>query len=244
MHFLGGGSSPSTSAEDFSGGNTVTYDVSSDSFTVKVNHGGISLNQTFLPADIVVTPNTTLTIYQKPGGVPSIGILKPGPAGLDLQYVTFGNWANSDGSMLTFGGLVFGIRTPTGAVPKTGTASYAGETVGMLFDKPSGHAFRLTGDVTLAADFLAATVIGNLTNMETRDLQGGALSTWGDLKINATISGNTFSGTAGSKDTTLADPLGGTASGGFFGPAAQEIGGSWNVLSGKEMANGTFVGKK
>jgi len=67
---------------------------------------------------------------------------------------------------------------------------------------------------------------------------------WKTIVIDTTISGNSFAGTAREKDLTVPDPLNGTANGGFFGPAAQEIGGSWIVTSGREAAIGTFAGKK
>lgn len=62
---------------------------------------------------------------------------------------------------------------------------------------------------------------------------------WHDLSMTAQIVGNTFEGTLNAKDVEL----GGTVSGGFFGPGAEEVGGSWAVDNADEHAIGEFIGR-
>jgi hypothetical protein len=63
---------------------------------------------------------------------------------------------------------------------------------------------------------------------------------WRNFTTTGAISGNTFSGSAATKDGNLS----GAHQGGFFGPAANEIGGVYRMTGGGEQAAGSFVGKK
>jgi hypothetical protein len=230
------------SGQGLDGANTVSYDVSSDSFRVMVSHGGVAFDQTFAPGDIVVTPDTTITVYHKSDNI-TFALWKPGSEGLGLQYTTYGHWTEASGTEIKTGLVAFGIPTPSGSVPKTGTASYAGHTIGFVVDRFLDRSAILRGDAVLSADFAAGKVTGELNNMQV-SYNPAVLEPWESIVIDTTISGNTFAGTARGKDLTSPDPLNGTANGGFFGPAAQEIGGSWTVNSGRELAIGTFAGKK
>jgi hypothetical protein len=230
------------SGQGFEGGNTVSYDVGSDSFRVSVNHGGVALDQTFAPGDIVVTPDTTITVYNKSGNF-TFALWKPGADGLGLEYTTYGNWGDRRNSEVKTGFVVFGVRTPAGSVPKIGSASYTGSTVGFVVDRVRGRTSLLKGDAILIADFSTGKVTGELNNMQVR-YNPPVAEPWKTIALDTTISGNTFAGTAREKDPVEPGALAGTVNGGFFGPAAQEIGGGWTVSGPGEIAIGTFAGKK
>ncbi len=68
----------------------------------------------------------------------------------------------------------------------------------------------------------------------------GGTSAWHDATVNASISGTTFAGTIQAKDADLRGPV----NGGFFGPGAPEIGGSWAMENADIHAMGVFVGKR
>jgi hypothetical protein len=246
MHFnvnnSGRASNVSSSMENFAGGNTVTYNVAADSFAVSVSHPTVSFNDTFAPANIDPgSSNATLTVYEKNGGERVFIMLNPDDPELDLSYVTFGNWtsANPGSNSLANGYLVFGVRTPSGSVPNTGSAVFDGEAIGTMTDS-SGTIYAISGFAALTADFGAGTVNGDFTGMAKFDVLSTVTTAWRDFTTTGTISGNTFSGTAATKDGRLS----GTHQGGFFGPAAAEIGGTFRMTGSGEQAVGAFVGKK
>jgi hypothetical protein len=246
MHFNVNGNGQATgvssSQENFAGGNTVTYNVSADSFAVSVSHPSVTFGDTFGPVNIDAgTSNATLTVYEKNGGDRVFIMLNPDDPELDLSYVTFGNWtdANSTSNSIASGFVVFGVRTPAGAVPTTGTASYAGETIGTMVDS-RGTIYTVSGFGTMTANFGAGTVNGDFTKTAKFNVLTTSTTPWRDFTTTGNISGNTFAGTAATKDGALT----GTSNGGFFGPAANEIGGVYRMTGGGEQATGSFVGKK
>jgi hypothetical protein len=246
MHFNvtnnGQATGVSSSGEDVSGGNTVTYNVTADSFAVSVSHPSVTFNETFAPANInPVNSNDTLRIYGKNGGNQTLIMLKPDDPELGLSYVTFGNWinVNSSGGSLADGYVVFGVRTSPGDVPRTGSAAYSGQTVGTMTDS-SGNIYTVSGVAALNADFSAGTVNGDYTSMAKFNVLTTVTTPWRDFTTSSAISDNTFSGTAATKDSKLS----GTSQGGFFGPAVNEIGGTYQLDGAGEHAVGAFVGKK
>ncbi len=245
MHFNVTGANKATgtssSIENFSGGNTVTYNVAADSFAVAVSHPSLSFSETFAPANIAPSSNTTLTVYEKNAGDRVFIMLNPDDPELDLSYVTFGNWTNVNrpDSSLGSGFVVFGVRTPASAVPGTGSATYGGETIGTMTDS-GGTIYTISGFGTLTANFGAGTVNGDFTKTAKFNVLTTSTTPWRDFTTTGTISGNTFSGNAATKDGRLS----GTHQGGFFGPAADEIGGVYRLTGGGEQATGSFVGKK
>lgn len=221
------------SQDGLGGGNTITYNADTDSFSLKVTQGAAQIDSTFSPANIIPGPVTTATIYGN--GTASFILIKPGAAGLGLDYVTYGTW--SIASANTRGYSVFGVRTEPGSVPKSGAASFSGPVGGIAVD--GGRQFSIAGTFALTADFTAGSVTGDFSGMTKSDLAANT-TPWHDLTLNANISGNAFAGTLQAKDISL----GGTAAGGFFGPGAPEIGGSWAVENTDIHAVGVFLGKR
>lgn len=227
----------------FSPSTTITYDVDSDSIRVAVDGPVINFDELFLKSNIDPSrSNATFTVYSKLGGSLTLTILNPGSPTLNLSYVTYGNWVFKDDAFqenFATGYMVFGIRTAAGSMPRSGTATFNGQTVGTMVDA-GGTLYTVSGTGSLAADFAAATISGNFTGMEARNVQNSAVKPWRDFKTTGTISGNAFNGSAASKDGALS----GLHYGGFFGPAAAEAGSNWFLSGGNEVAYGAFVGKK
>jgi hypothetical protein len=220
----------------------VTYDVSSDSFQLHVAHTSVNLDETFLPADKdAAQSDGSLTVYERASGERMYVMLKAAEPVLNLSYVTFGNWIDITGANNDFatGYVVFGIPTLTDAMPSTGGGSYAGQTAGTMIDG-SGTVYTVSGFGTLTANFSAGTVNGDFNKMGALNVLTKTVVPWRDFTTTGTISGNAFSGPAATKDGKL---TGGHA-GGFFGPAANEIGGVWTLTGAGETATGAFVGKK
>ncbi|MBI1396546.1 MAG: hypothetical protein GC151_11250 [Betaproteobacteria bacterium] len=168
-----------------------------------------------------------------------------------LSYTRFGYW--EDGGTLpssaTFGAFHTGRETPSAEIPSTGEARYEGWTVGVRVSA-EGLA-RVEGEVVLNANFAARTVTGEavLSNgvWLTGNSSGNATPAFeiGHLEFAATIDPavNHFSGAAQARPGAT-DPVSasGTVDGRFFGPAATEAGGTWNVATpdGTVTARGAF----
>lgn len=223
---------------------TVAYDVDADSYTVKVRQNNVSSTTAFLPADINAGSSTAnVTEYDRTvnGDDQTLLLFNPGNALADLSYVTYGAWQHQHQGTTTLdfdtSFFVFGIRTPSSEMPTSGTADYAAAIDGYWTD--SSGLSALNGSAALSADFGAGTVDGEF------DISGTNVNTA------ATKAFDTFTGTADISDNTFSGALDGTNTnysgdwdGGFFGPNAKEIGGSFRVKDGGNQAIGVFVGKK
>lgn len=118
----------------------------------------------------------------------------------------------------------------------------------------------INGDGTLTANFATGLITGSFTNMTstTGKFTNGSVScvctgttrAWNDISLTGTISGAAISGTTSissnpNNATSFAATGSGTISGGFYGPAANEVGLVWTVQdSNKSIAMGTFGAPK
>jgi hypothetical protein len=167
---------------------------------------------------------------------------------LGWNYQSFGVWMK-DASLPTFqaGAMSAGAVTPGSAVPTISSATFTGHAGGFYFD---GAGNRFSTDAQMSA----------ATNFSTRNIQfstaGTVLTPMGAAVVPSTLdpatlnlSGNLtyapgtsqFSGSVNTANGNLT----GTASGRFYGPSAQEIGGTYGLGStdGKRMLGG-FGGKR
>jgi hypothetical protein len=131
--------------------------------------------------------------------------------------------------------FLYGNMTSVASMPRSGTASFSANLRGTVM--PAGEAMRsISGLGSLKADFATARISGlgsYSTHAFSADNLGGygqATNGNGNWSSNATIGSNSssFSGDFG---TTGALTYNGTIKGGFFGPAAEEIGSVVNAGS-------------
>jgi hypothetical protein len=168
---------------------------------------------------------------------------------LGWNFQTFGYWL--DAPTLTtreLGVISAGNATPAGSLPATGTAAYSGISAGLYVD-PTGAAFEHVASMSALADFGAPRSIAFATaRTELSSLQTGLAASAPDLDLAGTLTilpgTNRFSGTV----TTAGSSLSGDATGQFYGPAAEEIGGVFTLLptggAGVETMNGGFGGRR
>jgi hypothetical protein len=182
----------------------------------------------------------------------------------NYSYLVYGNWfecgsgtgcgvsANETG---VAGWYVSGQETPVGSIPVSGQATYNGSVDGSYFDA-SGNSFAVSANLAVGADFSTRNLSFNTSNSAiynnttTTLNQDGTITVTSpdyvakpDLNLAGTLSypvnSNTFAG-------VVADAFGrtGSATGRFFGPAAQEIGGVYGVkgIDGSTHT-GSFVAK-
>jgi hypothetical protein len=177
-----------------------------------------------------------------------------------LNYTVEGAWGYRPGTGSSFyaGATVAGSGTPIANLPATGSATYSGTgasggTDGSYFI-PSGTGTialgGLSGDVAISVNFATGGVTGTLSNMKAS--ANGITTPWNNVSLSGNINRNnaSFAGTATTGDAPAgAGPAGfsGSATGGFsgafFGPNAQETGGTWTLTdpsAGGKTAFGAF----
>jgi hypothetical protein len=172
-----------------------------------------------------------------------------------LSYASFGTWtlqacSNSSDCDSTYAGTFGGAQGgsyQTQTLP-TGTATYNGGATGFVL-QPVGtnplNAARFSGAATLTANFTTGAVTGGVSGITAYHAEtGAAVGSVNNIGMTATITGTTFNGTTsvtGGAGTAF-DIAGatGTVNGAFFGPAAQEAAGVFNVTGGAN--NTTLLG--
>ncbi|BBB28126.1 transferrin-binding protein-like solute binding protein [Neptunomonas japonica] len=159
---------------------------------------------------------------------------------LGFDYQTFGVWVTG---LVTTSGRVgassIGMRTNGAAVPTSGAASFTGGAVGSYIDA-SGERFVVVSESLINADFSSRSLIFTTSNSEAISLISAIDTSRPDLNLSGTLAytagSNSFSGSV-----STVSALSGSASGHFYGPAAQEAGGVFAVTgSGVEGYRGSF----
>lgn len=180
-------------------------------------------------------------------GTKTVDVSVPDPATSGLGWTTYGMWAvreHSGAPTSTHAAFVTGYQTPAGSVPTSGTATYAGSVVGLVFRPQAGQpngigSSQLRGNATLQANFGSGAITGSLTNM-----MAGLLS-WNSVSLLGAISGGQFSGTSAATSApgnswSLGGSAAGTFAGLFFGPTAEELGAVWTLSDGTGAAIGSI----
>ncbi len=163
-----------------------------------------------------------------------IDIIDPDTAG--LRYHSFGTWGrdanNTSFQAVALGYLTIGTPTLGSSVPTSGTASYTGVmnaiyTTSGLFDDVTAQALASVNFATRSINFsttgsVRQPAVGNPGNAvfaaPTYNMSG---------TLNYALGSNAISGTV-----TTGTGLTGTVTANFFGPTAQEIGGTFVLQDG------------
>jgi hypothetical protein len=165
----------------------------------------------------------------------------PPRPGATFQYLTWGDWTDNsapNGTVNSLGGyLVVGQPTPPANIPTSGTATYTGLTEGAFANSATSSIHDFNANFSATANFSARTLAVSTSGMMVDDVSRPEHNYSGTLRYSA--GSNQFSG-------QVTTPSGGTgtATGQFFGPAAQEIGGVVDISGGTFRAIGVFAGKR
>ncbi|WP_058240310.1 transferrin-binding protein-like solute binding protein [Shimia marina] len=146
----------------------------------------------------------------------------PETAGLD--HTSYGTWL--DGDTNTRGSVAagsYGSRTAAADVPTSGTATYNGKGVGMA-TVGDGDLYGTEFDVTLSTTDFNTVAISSNNTLATNLIDGGT-SRLSSLDFNGTgtITDSGFNANLTSGSGT------GSTQGNFFGPNAEEVGGTFSV---------------
>jgi hypothetical protein len=127
---------------------------------------------------------------------------------------------------------VFGMPTLASAIPRTGSATYALDLMGTYLGTGTGSVKFGSGSYNFS---------GNINQMASFDGEAGIIHTSasGTFQSTGTLAsvGNGFSGRVSL--TTGGNAYSGPIGGLFFGPAAQELGGTFVASSTTSGASGT-----
>lgn len=188
-------------------------------------------------ADGTIT-NTNPIIAQTTAITDRTRIRTADPKADGFEYQTYGTWVTGLNSGAgTVGAASLGARS-TASSAADGT--YNGQSVGVAQDQ-AGTLWETRSNVTVTTsqNFSRATIASSGTTGQ--QLNGAGAANLGDLDFSssaaATISSNRF--TADITGTAVD----GTASGQFYGTAAQEVGGTFSSQSGGWNYVGAYGGK-
>ena len=159
--------------------------------------------------------------------------------GLGFQYVSFGAW-NSGRTQFSPTGISAwfgGQPAPASAVPTTGSARFTGNLIG-IYSSTSGSHSTARANVVLDANFSSRSLGFASSNTTLNGTAAPRLDLTGTMSY---APGSSFSGTLRSAGGTLS----GRAGGGFYGPRAEEAGGTFVLNSGgAEKLTGAYGAKR
>ena len=168
-------------------------------------------------------------------------------SGLNWNYQTFGIWETGRGTGSgTAGGISVGTATAGSSIPTSSSATYSGVFGGAGIDA-AGTDFLTRGNVSVSADFsnrsLAFSTSG--TNYIIPVTSTPTWTSLASLNMSGTL---TYSAATNSFTGSVSDSFiggSGTATGKFYGPNAEELGGVYNIDgTGVKIHAGAFGAKK
>ena len=225
---------------------TISYDAKNQSYTVAVD----SRTQTFGQADIK-SNDPGQTLYQKSDGTNRdyLTLVKIPYTGTQAtQYVGLGYWQRNvlaDTRQDTnYTAFTYGLPTAAAAVPRTGIGVFGIDAFGFA-SKPGSEPISFQGHGQFSVDFGAAIFTAQAYTTETGLVSGSSTSGGGiDLLAGGHLSSNgTFSGSA--LYESMLGSAGGSLSGRFYGPSAEELGASFNGQGADGLtAVGSFTGQR
>lgn len=221
----------------------VVYDSATGTYTLR-DTGNPALTSTFGPANITGS-DAAFTYYSKSSGsnVETFRLLNKSGANplIVLTYVQYGQWRRSSTSSGVTSTndtyVVFGTKTPSSALPNSGSANYVTYLDGTFVDKNGVYAVTGTGGLT--ANFGTGLISYNATLNGDRE-GGGTDIAFGALTGSGTIS----FGSSGFKGTGTTNGSGYKldVNGNFYGPSYDEIGGIFRLTGNGGNGTGAIVG--
>ena len=191
--------------------------------------------------------NSNFTTYTSADNHSTLRLYKPSNIDgvLALTYASFGSFDTTSvaHNSVSHSWFAYGVATPIGSVPTSGSADYAAVLRGTALYAPSSDQLAVEGTALFHFNFAEFTFTGSLNPIVIG--AGGDRTALTPIAIpwqNATTS----RGGAGFIASTFNSSL----SGGFYGPALQEIAGSFslhfvpNSGTGSGYLIGAFAGQR
>ncbi len=152
------------------------------------------------------------------------------PSRSRFEYQTFGVWLEDRRQATgTAGAGSYGVRTSNSSVPSSGSATYNGVSTGVA-RRADGDAYLTASRVNVRTNFRTATITRSGTSAN--NLRTGVEGTAPELDFSGTgnVSGNRF------KANTSGTGINGSADGPFYGPSAEEVGGTFQATGSGGVA--------
>jgi len=168
------------------------------------------------------------------------------PSYTEWEYQSFGIWLTGAGTGAgTFGALSVGAPTANTSIPTNGVANYTGFSMGLHIDNVGNSAF-IAASMSADVNFTNRSVVFQTTNSNSVSFDNGSPVANPDLNLNGTL---TYQAATNSITGAISSSSGltGSAAGRFYGPTAQEIGGTFTVDAGSSSLEGyigAFGGKR
>ena len=155
-----------------------------------------------------------------------------------FKYLTFGAWSTEPGTAGpgSFSAGVYGEPASTNNVPTSGTATYSGASAGGGWDSGTGY-YATTSEISVTTDFRTATITSSNThaiNVDTEEIIGATPAL--DFSGTGNVTGAGFKADI-NVDNIIAN---GKAYGHFFGPNAEEVGGTFTADLDDGFYGGSF----
>jgi hypothetical protein len=194
---------------------------------LKASYSNFTFNTAATPAELPT--NVVARRLTGETGVTALG---------NYDYLSWGRWNDAAGvadTIYTNSAWIAGSLTPAADIPVTGSASYSGRVLGKLNE--GGAISNIGGTTVLTASFAGNMLTGTFELTKNN-------AAWKTANVNAGWGAGTGN-IAGTLNTTDA-AMSGAVNGNFFGPAANQVGGAWNLSNagGTDKAAGVFTGNK
>ncbi len=221
-----------------------TYDANGNATSVTLTPaGGSSISWSRSAGDTFGTLNINSNIDAVVSADGTRYALAANPFAYGWDYQSFGVWTTGAGTGSgTYGAMSVGAMTAGSAIPTSGTATYSGYTGGRYVDG-SGAYFFTSSSMTASANFATRNIAFSTSGTQvTADLSNSSgnsgLNMSGTLNYSAAT--NQISGSV-----TTGGGMSGSVNARFYGPSAQEIGGTFSLTgAGIEGYSGAFGGKR
>lgn len=237
-----------TGISNFGSGQTgakikASYDSSQDTGTITLTSAGGVTTSWDATTDTfgVLIINSSIDAAVSANGQDYTFMANPYDHGWDYQ--TFGTWVTGAGTGSgAVGNYSVGVVSTGSAIPTSGSGTYTGSTGGRYSDA-SGNDYFTSSTLSASANYATRSVsMTSSSTATTRDLLTS--STDANLDFTGTMTyaaaTNNLSGTI-----TTTGGSNGTVTGHFYGPAAEELGGTFSVAPvGVEAYFGSFGADK
>ena len=197
---------------------------------VRINYVGGTLIWDSTAGDTLQLINEGLGMVDNSGNL--IGAFaNPEHPDLGWNYQTYGLWMDFGTTTLNLGTLSTGLPTDGANIPTTNSATFSGFSEGV--HTVVGETPYLTqADVSAEVNFGSRTVALSTSNTQTMGLDGSSPQNANFLNFTGTLTyapgNNYFSGSV----STTTPGFTGNAGGQFYGPAAEELGGTFELSDG------------
>ena len=216
--------------------------------------GSVTWDSTVLGGGTVRCGGQQCTASKDSGASEALTINPYAPQGPGWNYQSFGVWETGTSTSGTFGAMSFGAPTPVNALPSSGIATYTGLTAG-VYVNGTGQLFGTSANMSATVNFGPARSVAFSTIGTQVSTASGALTPRPELNMTGALtylSGSTqFTGAVNTAPGFPSFNLSGTATGRFYGPAAQEIGGVYSLTRPQQVGEvvqpsmgGAFGGKQ